>query len=91
MKKTLFVVGWLACSFVDYGLMLGHDTHRWPDQEAQSAAIFFAFPGPFTLPVVLLSNPYHWRLKPLTTEERWGAFHELYPNLNREEFERTRN
>ena len=89
MKKLVIAVLWLACSYVNYGLTLGSLTQEFPNQYNTMGALGVAVVGPFGLPAVLLVfSPYHWRTIPLTKEERWKAFHEMYPNLTREYFER---
>lgn len=95
MKKSdfsFFVIFWLLCGFVGYGLTLGYDTHQWPDQDNVGFSVFIGAAGPFGMVASLcLSRPYHWRLKPFTTEERWKAFHESAPHLSREYFEQNYN
>ena len=82
---------WLICGYVNYGLTLGHYTHKYPDQAHLKYAISWSFIGGLIgLPIVLSDSPYHWRTTPLTTEERWAEFNKLFPALGREYFDTHR-
>lgn len=94
MKKVigiLFgVVLWATIGFFNYGYTLGFFTNKFPDQRNVGPAILTAIAGPFAVPAVyLVGNSDHWLLKPYTKEQCWKAFQHMYPNLDREYFERT--
>jgi hypothetical protein len=92
MTKFIVVIAWLFCSFIDYGLFLGSFTHEFPDQLHTKAAITWSLIfGPFGLPIVAVMGNGHWRVKPLTPEERWQAFHERWPILDRKYFNENEN
>ena len=96
MKRILIwiLIGtfWVACGFGSYGLTLGMFTHECPWQRSTSFAVSMAFTGPVSLIVILaMDGGAHWRTTPLTTEERWQAFHEESPSLSRAYFEREYN
>lgn len=92
MKKCVFGIIWVACSFFNYGYVLGGNTHRFPDQQNQAGAIAIALTGPFGVPATaIVSGFHHWLLKPYTTDQRWEAFHKRWPNLSRDNFEEDDN
>jgi hypothetical protein len=93
MKRCIaLAILWVACGYMNYGLTLGHGTHRYPDQSNVGFAVFMGVGGPFAVPAVLVTcSPYHWRTVPLTTEQRWQEFHKSAPDLSREYFEQHYN
>jgi len=93
MKKTIIIVLWVVCGFFNYGLTLGYFIHKFPEADHRGAAFAIAILGPCGAPASLLFGgpPYHWRLKSLPVEERWKAFHEQFPDLDREYFEKVYN
>jgi hypothetical protein len=91
MKKLWIVLLWIGCSYADYGLTLGYFTKHYPQDSHIGFAVGMATGGPLSLPAALSDTPLHWRTKPLTTEERWQAFHEQWPSLSRDYFEREYN
>lgn len=94
MKKlwiAVLALFWIGCSYVDYGLTLGYFTQHWPQESQTGFAVGMAVFGPAGLVPALMVAPHHWRTKPLTTEERWQAFHEQWPSLSRDYFERNSN
>lgn len=91
MILTLAILVWFLIGFLNYGLTLGYFTHLYPPANHMGIAVAFLLAGPFALPVSLIDPPYHWRVIPLTTEERWQAYHRDRPNGNRDDFERSYN
>lgn len=96
MKKTIWrivlLISWCWCGYLNYGYTLGSLTHKYPDSDHVAISIFMAVGGPIAAPAVLITaQPMHWRTKPLTTEERWDAFHKNAPSLSREYFEQHYN
>jgi hypothetical protein len=90
MKKLAVFVLWCVCGFVNWGLTLGSFTHEFPTQSHTGIASFAALMGPPGLLAILFcSSPYHWRVKPMTTEERWNAFE--YKDLGRAYWEQHYN
>lgn len=88
MKKLGIAVFWIACGIHNWGFTLGDFSHRFPDQINTDVAGFYALVGPCGIPAVLLATgDRHWLLKPLTTEQRWEAFHKRFPDLGRDDFE----
>lgn len=89
MEKVWFVLIWLVCAFHNYGYTLGYFTHEYPAQSHRGIAPVMALSGPFGVPAVYFGSlDKHWLLRPLTTVQRWEAFHRLYPSLTREYFDR---
>jgi hypothetical protein len=83
MKKGLLVVGWLICSYINWGLTLGFFDHEFPYMSNTGISAFTAAVGPFgtiAVPIVVVINgdKFRWRVKPPTTEERWKVFQERY-------------
>lgn len=92
MSLLIIIAIWLGCGFVDYGLMLGYLTHLAPEQANVGFSVAAACGGPLSIPAVLaLTAPYHWRIKPLTTEQRWEEFDRQWPTLGRAYFEQNYN
>jgi hypothetical protein len=93
MKRILLIVVWIGCSFLNYGFTLGYMTRQFPYMENTAGAVLFSFGGPLSLVVTLgIMSPHHWRLVPLTSEQRWQIFNEEYKGkLSREYFERNYN
>lgn len=92
MKKVFIGILWAACGYLNYGYTLGDFSHHYPDQENIPPAIGMAVTGPFgTLVVGGMTGFKHWQTKPYTTEQRWEFFHQMFPELDREYFERTNN
>lgn len=91
LKKILLAVLWVACGILNYGLFLGDFTYQFPDQSNMEEAVVGAVGGPFMTPAALLvpGPPYHFLWKPYTTEQRWVAFHERFPHLDRAYFDRN--
>lgn len=88
MTVAIVVVGWLVCSFLTYGLLLGTFTHRYPYMRNTKDAIVLSVFGPFGVVVELMLGDFKWRLKPPSKEERWQAFSEEHGILGRAYFER---
>lgn len=91
----LIVVGWIVCSFVSYGLILGGFTHRFPYfRQAQNSFISCLF-GPVSLLSALIflwlspEMRWYWRVRPLTKAERWAAHKNEWPSLTYDDFELT--
>jgi hypothetical protein len=83
------IILWLGCSYLTYGFTLGAFTHEFPDQYHTSFAVAFSIAGPLGLFADgVLDGFRHWRTVPLTMEERWKIFHDMYPMLSREYFDR---
>jgi hypothetical protein len=87
MKQLALSLLWLACSYANWGLTMGYFSHEYPDQSNIGISTFNAFGGPFALPASLTLQPRYWRVKPMTVEERWQAFHENFPHLTRAYFD----
>lgn len=90
MPFLFLILGlWAAAGYFNYGYTLGYFTHHYPDDENTGIAAAMAIAGPFGIPAVVFGGgTKHWLTKPKTTEERWQAFHALYPSLDRDYFER---
>jgi hypothetical protein len=93
VKTFLFIVFWLVCSYVNWGLTLGHFSHEFPYMQHTGIAGFGAMLGPFGIPVSLLQcgPPYRFQLKPTSTEERWKIYHARFPSFSRDDFEERYN
>lgn len=91
--KVLLVLVWAAFGILNYGLLLGGFTHEFPDQDHMSISVGMGIVGPLATPAAILTigPPYHFLLKPYTTEQRWEAFHKSAPELDREYFEQHYN
>lgn len=91
MKKCIAV--YLLCSVINYGLILGLFTHKFPYQMHYDIAVAVAFAGPLGTPAAIVHSLPHFRfrLRHLSVEERWVHFHKTFPSLDREEFERSYN
>lgn len=86
------LVFWLTCSFFAWGFTMGSFTHSFPKGDHVGISAFMAIGGPFGLIIsILCGHPNHWRVKPMSTEERWQYFHKDNPELDREYFERIYN
>jgi hypothetical protein len=92
---VLVVIGWLACSFLTYGMFLGYFTKHYPVSKNFGDAILFSLGGPFAALVgaryALHNKEFNFRIKPLTTEERFEKFNEKYGILGREYFDENYN
>lgn len=92
MKKKLIIPIWIICSVFSYSCAMGSFTHNYPYQNNYGIAILMGIWGPVGLFVCLVEDhPFHFRLKALTSEERWEVFHEMNPELSRDYFERKYN
>lgn len=92
MKKILIALLWIACAIHNWGFTLGETTHHYPMSNNIGISLFTAASGPFGVPAVFcVGLDSHWMLSPLSTEERWQAFHKRWPSLDRDEFEETWN
>lgn len=91
--RIILLVLWIPCGFLNYGLFLGGFTHQFPYMPNTSEAVTGLLVGPIATPAALLvpGPPYHFLLKPKTTEERWRIFHEQLPTLSREYFDEQYN
>jgi hypothetical protein len=83
----LFMGLWVTCGYFAHGYVLGFFTARYPDQEHESFAREAYFFGPVALVSELLNPDRHYLQTPLTREQRWEHFHNMYPALGREYFE----
>lgn len=83
------VAGWLVCSFVAYGLTLGGFTYHFPYMNNLRESLLFPIFGPFTIFAVVGVLGCHWRLRPISKEERWKIFHEEHYCLSETYFERN--
>lgn len=92
MKKfLLLIVFWAVCGYVNYGYTLGSGTNEFPMIDNTGISLFLAATGPFGIPATLIGGTKHWRLKPLTTEERYQYFHSEWPHLDRDYFNQKFN
>lgn len=94
MKRTLFVIGWLICSFISYGVGLGTMENRFPYFREFGVSIALSTLGPFSLVGEFVSFPIsglplHWKLLPNTKEQRWEAHKKRWPLLDRDYFEQN--
>lgn len=87
-----FVIAWAVVGFFNWGFTLGYFSHHFPHGQHVAFAASFAVAGPIAFfPIVLCSWLRHWRITPLTVEERWLIFHKTFPPLSREYFEHHYN
>lgn len=92
MILLLVIIGWLTCSFLGYGLNLGYFTFNYPDAKHFKDSLILTFSGPaYVLGMLLFlyidDSPIRFRIKPLTTEQRFQKFNEKYEILGIEYFE----
>jgi hypothetical protein len=89
---AVVVVLWIACGYCAWGLTLGYFTYHYPADSNSGIAGSMAIFGPVGLLAAgLVYQPHHWRVVPMTTEERWEAFHKSEPTASREYFEQRYN
>ena len=92
MKRLLIAVLWITCSLFNWGLFIGGFTYRFPQYDHRAPAAVFAVLGPFATPgelvAILIIDGWHFRMKPLTKEQRWEAFQNRFPGLDRDYFEK---
>lgn len=92
MKKFLLGVLWIVCGYLSYGYALGDFTSEFPADDNIGISVFMAAAGPFGLiAATVAGGTNHWRLKPLTTEERYQHFHSEFPDLDRAYFDQKYN
>ena len=90
--KVAVAILWLGCGFVNYGLSLGYFSHKFPWMNNESEAILAGLTGPLGLPAdAIVFFPFHWQLKPYSTEQRWEFFQKEFPRLDRAYFEQEEN
>jgi hypothetical protein len=91
MIAFLLATGWVVCGILAWGFFTGHSAKRWPYfRNLEFINFVVAFSGPVGLVVTLtLGGCHSFRLIPLTKEESWAAHQKTWPNLDREDFERS--
>jgi hypothetical protein len=62
-----FVVAWLVCGLMGYGMALGHCDANWPDIDRSFDRIMggmLILAGPFFLlaALIMCDRPYRWKL-----------------------------
>lgn len=87
----LAVILWATCGYINWGYTMGYFSHAYPAANHTGVATIAAIAGPVGLLPSLTNVPHHWRVKPMTVEERWEEFHRESPLLSREYFERNYN
>jgi hypothetical protein len=85
----LFLIMWAVGGVLNYGLALGRFTHKFPWDKHLGFVLMISFFGPLALVGFLIAfqDISHWKLKPLTVEERWTEHQRLWPNLPRKYFD----
>jgi len=86
----LIIVLWLSFGFVGYAIELGYFTKRYPYHDHNPIGLLAGclIFGPISaLAAFIMWGPY-FRVRPLTKEQRWNAFNEMFPSLGRSYFER---
>ncbi len=96
MKRMCFTVFYLTCSVLGWGVMNGTTAcnNPWMTSGYLSGAV--AALGPIGLVAASASavddesmygRGFHFRMRLLTYEQRWQAFHREYPSLSRYYFD----
>lgn len=93
LLKIAFIVVWVTFSFLDWGMTLGQFTNDFPAQSNTAVAAVMAAGGPLAFPAcavgALAQSAVNFRVRPLSYEQRWEAFHCKYPILTRQDFEKN--
>lgn len=88
MKMIIFILVWIACGVFSYSSALGYFTYKYPWRRNTRFAVRMATLGILSVPASLICGDiHHLRLRPLSTEERWEAFHKEFPSLSKDYFE----
>lgn len=91
MKKVRFVIAYLMCSWGAWGISTGAICCYSPDTNSSYMAGITAAAGPAGLAIATMfqgmydlteGRGFHFRMRPLSYEQRWQAFHRLYPSLS---------
>ena len=92
IRSVALGLGWVACGVLGWSMALGDFTCQFPESSHIVIASYVAAAGPFGVVVSAALRENHVLLfKPLTTEQRYEAFHEQWPKLRREVFEEEYN
>ena len=83
----LIVLLWVLCGILAWGYTMGEFSSEWPYFNHINIASWMAAFGPVGLGVAYLSGKGEFRLRPMSKEERWEAFHKAFPALDRSYFE----
>ena len=95
-NKLLYCAVHAVCGFLAWGVAIGWQTCYYPAQTQIPSSTVAALAGPAGLLIASAAQGlndatdgrgFHFRLRPLNYEQRWQAFHELYPNLSRYYFD----
>lgn len=86
MTITLVVIGYLACSFVAWGLTLGFYTREFPFFSNIGFAALMAVTGPLGVLTAIIGSladgGLAWRVIPMTKDERFSEHHKRWPLLD---------
>lgn len=89
MKKVIAVVLlWSVCGFINYGSYLGAFEHEFPYMHHRPDAIMFSLLGPFGIPATVIGAQGRFTVHEASCEERWKIFHNEWPYLEKDYFER---
>jgi hypothetical protein len=96
LKKVAAIGLWCVCDLLAWGMFIGMATCDYPQFNPIALYTPVSLFGPFSVGAALIFEGVRWtmedksfqfRLRPLGYEDRWRAFHEIYPPLSRYYFD----